>query len=367
LALDDGVEVLYKAAHTSGRMVFGQACPGVCGPDGTPNRCDIASDGSKHVLKMQPKLLITGGCGFIGTHLAERLAGRYRLVLFDNLRRDSLQYVPALRTMSDVEVVYGDILDRDKVRAVVDGAAGVIHLAAIAGVSNYYERPVETLKVNVQGTFDLLEAMVDAGLNRLIYFSSSEVYGPQAENVVEADSMMVSGPVSDKRWVYAVSKLAGEHAVLRSGETYGLNCTCVRPFNVYGPRQTGEGAIGNFCRALVRDEAIQIYGDGTEIRAWCYVSDMVEAVETMLDNEASFGLSFNIGNPEARCTAEELAKMLVRINGGGRIEKISRAHSPIPIRYPDTGLACERLDFRPCVGLEQGLGETLAWFKEIEQ
>lgn len=316
---------------------------------------------------MRPKLLITGGCGFIGTHLAERLSERYRLVLFDNLARDSLQYVPALRAVPEVEVVSGDILDRDKVRAVVEGATGVIHLAAIAGVSNYYERPVEVLRVNVQGTFGLLEAMVEAGVKRLIYFSSSEVYGPQAENVVEADSMMVSGPVSEKRWVYAVSKLVSEHAVLRSGETYGLNCTCVRPFNVYGPRQTGEGAISNFARAMVRDEAIQIYGDGAEIRAWCYVTDMVDAVEGMLDNEASFGLSFNIGNPEARCSTQELAEMLVRINGGGRIEKVSRAHSPIPIRYPDTGLAQDRLGFRPSVGLERGLSETLAWFREIEQ
>lgn len=316
---------------------------------------------------MRPKLLITGGCGFIGTHLAERLSERYRLVLFDNLARDSLQYVPALRAVPEVEVVSGDILDRDKVRAVVEGATGVIHLAAIAGVSNYYEQPVEVLRVNVQGTFGLLEAMVEAGVRRLIYFSSSEVYGPQAENVVEADSMMVSGPVSEKRWVYAVSKLVSEHAVLRSGETYGLNCTCVRPFNVYGPRQTGEGAISNFARAMVRDEAIQIYGDGAEIRAWCYVTDMVDAVEGMLDNEASFGLSFNIGNPEARCSTQELAEMLVRINGGGRIEKVSRAHSPIPIRYPDTGLAQDRLGFRPSVGLDRGLSETLAWFREIEQ
>ena len=315
---------------------------------------------------MRPKLLITGGCGFIVTQLAERLSERYRLVLFDNLRRDSLQYVPALRTTPNVEVVSGDILDRDKVCAMVEGATGVIHLAAIAGVSNYYERPVETLRVNVQGTFGLLEAMVEAGVKRLIYFSSSEVYGPQAENVVEADSMMVSGPVSDKRWVYAVSKLVSEHVVLRSGETYGLNCTCVRPFNIYGPRQTGEGAISNFSRAIVRDEAIQIYGDGAEIRAWCYVTDMVDAVEGMLDNEASFGLSFNIGNPKARCSTLELAEMLVRINGGGRIEKVSRTHSPIPIRYPETGLARERLDFCPSVGLERGLSETLAWFREID-
>lgn len=316
---------------------------------------------------MNPKLVITGGCGFVGTHLAERLRDRYRLVLFDNLRRDSLQYLPALREAPEVEIVQGDIRDADVLAGLLDGATAVLHLAAIAGVSNYYERPVETLRVNVLGTFGLLEAMVAADVKRLIYFSSSEVYGPRAENVSEAEAMMVSGPVSDRRWVYAVSKLVGEHAVLRTGETYGLQCSCVRPFNVYGPRQTGEGAISNFARALVRDEPIQIYGDGSDVRAWCYVSDMVDAVDDMLGNEASFGLSFNIGNPAARCSTVELAETLIRLNGGGRLEKVSRAHSPIPMRYPDIRLAKERLGYAPRVGLEEGLGETLAWFREIER
>ena len=313
---------------------------------------------------MKPKLVLTGGGGFVGTHLAERFADRYRLVLFDNFKRDSLQFVPSLRAAPGVEIVEGDILDPQAVGGVVDGAAAVIHLAAIAGVSNYYTKPVETLRVNILGTFQLLDALLEAGVKRLIYFSTSEIYGPKAENVSETRSMMVSGPVSDRRWVYSVSKLAGEHAVLRYGEVHGLACTCVRPFNVYGPRQTGEGAISNFLRAAVRKEPLQVYGDGSDVRAWCYVSDMVDAVENMLVNDKSFGLSFNIGNSEARCSTRELAETVIRLNGGGTIEEIPSSHSPIPLRYPDIGLAGERLGFSPRVGLEEGLQRTLAWFRE---
>ena len=314
---------------------------------------------------MKPKLLITGGCGFIGTHLAERLHNRYQLLLFDSLSRDSLQYIPALRAVPDIEIVQGDIRDAGSLPTMVEGAAAVLHLAAVAGVSNYYEKPVETLQVNVLGTFALLDAMVAARVRRLIYFSTSEVYGPRAENVAESDAMMVSGPVSDRRWVYSVSKLVGEHAVLRYGETRGLDCTCVRPFNVYGPRQTGEGAISNFARALARDEPLKIYGDGSDVRAWCYVSDLVDAVEAMLATETSHGRSFNIGNPQARCDTLELAETMIRLNGGGRLEKVASTHSPIPTRYPNIGLARDRLGFDPLVGLEQGLGETLAWFKDV--
>ena len=114
----------------------------------------------------------------------------------------------------------------------------------------------------------------------------------------------------------------------------------------------------------MRKEPLQVYGDGSDVRAWCYVSDMVDAVENMLVNDKSFGLSFNIGNSEARRAIRELAETVIRLNGGGTIEEIPSSHSPIPLRYPDIGLAGERLGFSPRVGLEEGLQRTLAWFKE---
>jgi UDP-glucose 4-epimerase len=117
----------------------------------------------------------------------------------------------------------------------------------------------------------------------------------------------------------------------------------------------------------VRDEPLKIYGDGSDVRAWCYVSDLVDAVEAMLANKASYGQSFNIGNPEARCDTVELAETLIRLNGGGRFERVARTHSPIPMRYPDIGLARDRLGFAPAVGLKDGLRRVLAWFREVEE
>jgi UDP-glucose 4-epimerase len=307
------------------------------------------------------RLVITGGGGFCGTHLAQRFAARFHIRLFDSLQRDSLRYAPTLMALPNVEFVSGSVLDRDALGAAVDGAAAVIHCAAVAGVSNYYERPLETLHVNILGTFNLLEALADAGIKRVIHFSTSEVYGPNALDVAET-APPTSGAVSDRRWVYSVSKLAGEHATLRYAETYGFNATVVRPFNIYGPRQTGEGAVSNFARRLVCGEVLEIYGDGSDLRAWCHVRDLVTAVELMLENERAFGKVFNIGNPEARATTTELADRLITLFGRGEIARRPAKHSPIPLRTPDISLARSVLGFEPKVGLHEGLRDTLDWF-----
>jgi nucleoside-diphosphate-sugar epimerase len=319
------------------------------------------------ISNMKSKIVITGGAGFIGTHIAEYFSNRFSIVLFDNLLRNSINYAPALTQSAKVKFVKGDIRDKSAVKAVLSGADAVLHLAGIAGVSSYYKQPVETLRVNILGTFNLLDAMLETGVRRMLYLSTSEMYGPQAENANETSSPMVSGPVSERRWVYAVSKLAGEHAVLRYGDEFDLQCTCVRPFNIYGPRQTGEGAISNFARHLVEGKPLQIYGDGNDIRAWCYISDLVYAIDQMLDNDAAYGQSFNIGNPDARCTTTELARKMIEVYEMGEIEYITTSHSPIRIRFPNIDFAQEKLNYHPRIGLAEGLKKTLNWFKEESQ
>ena len=147
----------------------------------------------------------------------------------------------------------------------------------------------------------MLEAARAAGVERFIYFSTSEVFGSAARDVTEEDPHGI-GPVSDRRWVYATSKLAGEHFALRYGEEYGIAATCLRPFNIYGPRQTGEGAIANFCKAALRGDTLTVYGDGAAVRSWCFVSDMVDAVVGSLQRSEAAGQSFNIGNPDTGIT-----------------------------------------------------------------
>jgi len=308
------------------------------------------------------RILITGGAGFIGTHLAERLCDSASVVLLDNFRRDSLAAVPSLRENKNVSVISADVLDPAALDRALDGVDTVLHLAAIAGVSSYYSESLKTLRVNVLGTVNLLEAAAQRKVAKFVHFSTSEVFGPDAMWVDEEAGFNI-GPVSDRRWVYATSKLAGEQFCLRMGEEYGFASTVVRPFNVYGPRQTGEGAISNFCKAALEGKPLKIYGDGTPIRAWCYVSDMVDAVSAILERPEAAGQAFNIGNPTEVATTIDLARRIVRLRPGARIEQEHVERAEVRARIPIIEKAKKALGFAPKIDLDEGLRRTLAWFE----
>jgi nucleoside-diphosphate-sugar epimerase len=311
------------------------------------------------------KILITGGAGFIGTHLAERFCPEARVVLLDNFRRNSLAAAPGLARDAHVEVRNGDVLDRASLTAAMRGTDTVCHLAAIAGVSSYYEEPLTTLRVNVLGTANVIEAAVAEGVRRIVYFSTSEVFGPDATDVTEESPCAIGAP-SDRRWVYATSKLAGEHWVLRAGEVHGIAASVVRPFNVYGPRQMGEGAIRNFLAAAVRGAPLTVYGDGSAVRAWCYVGDLVDAVVAMLESSAAAGQVFNVGNPGAVETTLGLARRIARLvpDADIRFERGDRAE--VRSRIPGVDKARQRLGWAPKVDLDEGLRRTLAWTRQSE-
>jgi UDP-glucose 4-epimerase len=310
------------------------------------------------------RILLTGGAGFIGTHLAERLVSGAEIVLLDNFRRDSLRTVPHLRENPRVRLITADVLDPAALNQATEGIDAVVHLAAIAGVNSYYQESLKTLQVNILGTVNLLEAAVRNHVRHFIDFSTSEVFGPDAMWVSETSPHGI-GPVSDRRWVYATSKLASEHFTLRFGEQYDFAATCVRPFNIYGPRQTGEGAISNFCRAALDGEPLTVYGDGSPIRAWCYVSDMVDAVEAILDSPGvSAGQTFNIGNPREIETTLGLARLVTRLIPGATIETRNIDRAEVRARVPSIDKARRVLGFEPKVDLEQGMRSTIEWFRQ---
>jgi nucleoside-diphosphate-sugar epimerase len=309
------------------------------------------------------RVLITGGAGFIGTHLAEDLGRDAEIVLFDNFRRDSLKMAPHIRDNPKIRLITGDVLDPASIRQAMEGVDTVIHLAAIAGVSSYYSESLTTLKVNILGTVNLLEEAVRRKVRTFVHFSTSEVFGPDALWVSESSPHGI-GPVSERRWVYATSKLAGEHFTLRFGEAHGLRSTAVRPFNIYGPRQTGEGAISNFCRAVIGHTPITIYGDGTPIRAWCYVSDLVAAVRAILHTPAAAGEVFNIGNPREVETTLGLARRVAALAPGSAIQFQDVSRAEVRARVPNIDKARKLLGFEPQVDLETGLRRTLEWFRQ---
>jgi UDP-glucose 4-epimerase len=310
------------------------------------------------------RILITGGAGFIGTTLARRLVDRNEIVALDNLHRDALSASDLLEH-PNLTFVQGDVLDPDTLGAHAKGVTHIVHCAGIAGVDTVLESPVRTMRVNVIGTYNVLEAGLATKdtLERLVDFSTSEVFGSQAFRVAET-SLSVTGSVGEARWTYAVSKLAGEHMAHAYHAELGLPTTSVRPFNVYGPEQMGGGAIRAFIEAALAGQDLTIHGDGSQIRAWCYVDDMVEGTLLALEHPNAVGESFNIGNARSAVTIYDLAQRIKRATEAtGEIVFRPLHYTDVELRIPNVDKARNLLGFEAQVELDEGLARTIAWYR----
>ena len=312
------------------------------------------------------KLFITGGAGFIGSKLIESLVNHNEIVIYDNFTRDSISNKD-YRSHPNLSIIEGDILSFDRLSSAMQGANLVVHAAAIAGIDATIQQPVKTMTVNMLGTHNVLQAAQKLEhLERLIEFSSSEVFGSKAYKVSELNTTE-TGAVGEARWTYAVSKLAGEHLAHAYYKQYALPTVTLRPFNVYGPGQVGEGALSIFIRKAIKNEDIFIFGDGSQIRAWCYVDDMVTGILTVLEHPNAVGESFNIGNPRAVTTIYGLAEAVCRITkSNSRILFKDPLSADIELRVPDTQKASTLLGFNAKVDLEEGILKTIQWITENE-
>ena len=312
------------------------------------------------------RILVTGGAGFIGSTLIRRIAEDNQVVILDTFGRDALQYHPGLADHPQLTVLRGSVLDPDAVARAIDGATMVVHCAAVAGIDSVGVHPTRTIGINVIGTWRVLEAAVAAGgIRRFIDFSTSEVFGQKAWKVRESDVTTVA-PVGESRWTYAVSKLATEHMAHAYHAEFGLPVVCLRPFNVYGPRQVGEGAIHHFIRRAVAGEPVIVHGDGSQIRAWCYIEDMVEGLCRALTRDEAVGESFNIGTPSATVTIAGLAERIVRLAGSdSEIVHVDRAGPDVELRVPDVEKAARLLGFRSSISLDEGLRRTIDWYRAL--
>lgn len=309
------------------------------------------------------RIVITGGAGFIGSTLAGRLAGGNQIVLFDNLARNTIQHT-GLQDNPNISLLQGDILDPNAIAQAVEGADIVVHAAAIAGIDTVIKSPVRTMEVNMIGTANVLRAAQLAGVrDRVIEFSTSEVFGSMAYRVSE-ENQAVAGSAGEARWVYAVSKLAGEHLTHAYFREHNLPTVTLRPFNIYGPGQTGEGAIQIFIRKALKNEPITIYGDGTQIRAWCFVDDMVDALMLALERPEAVGESFNVGNARAVTTIFGLAEAVCRVLGSSsEIVFKPPLSADIELRIPETKKAENLLGYKAKVDLEEGIRRTADWYR----
>jgi nucleoside-diphosphate-sugar epimerase len=308
------------------------------------------------------RIFITGGTGFIASYLCERLAEENEVVLYDTMARNALRHT-ALTRHPRVRIVTGDVLDLENLKRSMPGATVAIHCAAIAGVYSVVKNPSLTMKINCLGTYNVLEVAQREQVRRFVDFSTSEVYGPHTYKVGE-DELTAQGPPTQRRWVYAVSKLAGEHFAHVYHQEFGLPVVTVRPFNVYGPRQVGDGAIRSMSLRALQGEPITLYGDGTQIRAWCYIDDFVAGVLACLEKPQAVGQVFNIGNPLATVTNFELAQIINRLAGSGAGVVFADHPGPeVQVRVPSIDRARQLLGFEPRVGLEEGVERTLAWYR----
>ena len=311
------------------------------------------------------RIFITGGAGFIATTLGRELVEQNEIIALDNLHRDALSATD-LADHPNFTLHQADVLDAEAVRELAQGATHIVHCAAIAGVDTVLASPVRTMRVNLIGTYNVLEAAVATQdtLERLIDFSTSEVFGTHAYNVREGQVSTI-GSVGEARWTYAVSKLAGEHMAHAYHDELGVPAVSVRPFNIYGPGQIGGGAIRAFIEAAIDGRPLRIHGDGSQIRAWTYVDDMVRGLLLALEHPAAVGESFNIGNARSTVTIFDLAQRIKRISGAsGEITFEPLNYTDVELRIPNVTKARELLGFEAEVELDEGLERTIAWYRE---
>ena len=265
---------------------------------------------------MYMRVLVTGGAGFIGSHLTERLLkGGHEVAAIDNLSTGSLKNIENYREHSGFEFVMGDIRNAELMEPLVEQSDMIIHLAAAVGVKLIVEDPVLTIETNISGTEIVLD-IANKFSKKTFLASSSEVYGKSEAVPFFEDDDLVLGSTSFSRWAYACSKAIDEFLGLAFYQQYGLSVVIGRFFNTIGPRQTGQYGmvVPRFVQRALKDEPIQICGTGKQTRCFCYVEDLVGAVIKLMNCEHAAGKVYNIGSSE-EISIEELADKIIEMTG----------------------------------------------------
>lgn len=260
------------------------------------------------------KALITGGAGFIGSHLAERLlADGSKVIAIDNLSTGSLKNIEVFKANPDFDFVEGDVRNTELMETLVERSDVVFHLAAAVGVQLIADKPVHTIETNISGTEVVLETC-NKFSKKILLASSSEVYGKNEKVPFREDDDIVLGSTSLSRWSYACSKAIDEFLGLAFYQQYGLSVVIGRFFNTIGPRQTGQYGmvVPRFVQWALRNEPVLIYGTGKQRRCFCFVDDLVEAVIGLMNCSQAAGKVYNIGSAE-ETTIEQLADKIIAL------------------------------------------------------
>src|SRR5262245_38739780 len=313
-------------------------------------------------------VLITGGAGFIGSHLVDRLVkdGGYRVTVLDNFNDF---YDPAIKRRNisahlkqkNYELVEGDIADSNMVNNVFRDKKFdcVVHLAARAGVRPSLENPLGYENTNVRGTYVLLEAARNNGVKKFIFGSSSSVYGTNSRVPFSEDDP-ISNPISP----YAATKIAGEAACHAYSHLYEMKVICLRFFTVYGARQRPDLAIHKFARLISQERPIPMFGDGTTRRDYTYIDDIISGLLAALKFEASNFEIFNLGESQTVELRELVALLEKALGKVAAIDYQPLQAGDVPVTYADISKARTLLGYAPLTQIEEGIERFVKWFKQ---
>ena len=318
---------------------------------------------------MRMRALLTGGAGFVGSHLAEALLDRgHQVIVLDDLSTGSMDNIVPLKTRPGFEYVIDTMMNEPRTAELVDRADVVFHLAAAVGVKLIVEAPVRTIETNVHGTEIVLAHASKKG-KLVVIFSTSEVYGKSQAVPFQEDADLVIGPTPKQRWAYACSKAIDEFLALAYHRERRLPVIIVRLFNTVGPRQTGRYGmvIPSFVRQALSGEPITVYGNGKQSRAFTYVGDVVDGVIKLVMEPRAVGQVFNIGNSQ-EITIFELAQRIRSLTESQSDivfvpyeEAYQAGFEDMPRRVPDLTKIRELIGYQPTMGLEEILQAVIAY------
>lgn len=320
------------------------------------------------------KGLVTGGAGFIGSHLAERLLrDGHKVVVIDNLSTGSLKNIEGFRKHSDFEFVEGDICNTELMEALTKQCDAVFHLAAAVGVNLIARDPVHTIETNIGGTEAVLETANKFG-KKILIASSSEVYGKNEKVPFREDDNIVLGSTRMSRWAYACSKAIDEFLGLAFYQQYKLDVVIGRFFNTIGPRQTGQYGmvVPRFIQRALKNEPILIYGTGKQSRCFCYVDDLVDAVVRLMNREEASGKVYNIGSNEEIAIEELADKIIGMTNSTSKKEYVpyekayGRPIEDMMRRVPNLERIKEMIGWEPQTSLDGALQLIIENFKQMK-
>jgi len=319
------------------------------------------------------RVLITGGAGFVGSHLSEALLERGdEVFILDNLSTGSIENVVHLKSNPRFHYTIDTVSNEPVLAELVDRCDIVVHLAAAVGVKLIVEQPVHTIETNVHGTEVVLKH-ANKKKKLVLIASTSEVYGKSADVPFREDADLVLGPTIKHRWAYACSKMIDEFLALAYWKEKKLPVIVVRLFNTVGPRQTGQYGmvIPNFVRQALAGQPITVFGDGTQSRSFTYVGDVVKAMVALIDEPRAIGQVFNIGNGK-EISIRELAEKVKKLTGSTSeivtvaYEKAYEAgFEDMPRRVPDIQRIQALVGYTPTVELDETLRRVIEHFRQL--